>query len=478
MISPHVELLGDQTPRVVTAPPATASAGPEAVELAAAAGLVLDPWQRLAVEVILAERPDGRWAAFEAALLVARQDGKGAVLETVELAGLFLFGERLILHSAHEFKTAQEAFLRIKALIDGCDDLRRRVARVRTSHGDEGIELLSGQRLRFMARTRSSGKGFTGDRAVMDEAQELSRASMGAVLPTMAARPNPQVVYAGTVPEAQDDGEHFETLRDRGRRGGDPTLAWLEWSPTPTGPDDSYDSVDLDDPVNWAAANPALGYRITPETIARERASLGADVFAVQRLSIWPGHRVKVTAVVDLDRWEGQAGSEPTRPDPVAFAVTVSPDRRWATVAMAGLRADGHHQVQVVETGRGSLWVPDRLTQIVRDWRPTSVVVNPASPAGSLVADLRRRRIPLHELGARDAAQSCGTLLERIEAGAVFHADQAVLNVAVAHATRKAKGDLWEWVSDDGTDVSPLVAVTYALAGLAVEAPKRSGKVW
>ena len=79
-----------------------------------------------------------------------RQNGKGAVLEARELAGLFLFKEQLILHCAHEMKTANEAFRRILDLIDGTPDLRRQVLRIMRSKGEEGIELRTGQRLRFV----------------------------------------------------------------------------------------------------------------------------------------------------------------------------------------------------------------------------------------------------------------------------------------------------------------------------------------
>jgi hypothetical protein len=48
--------------------------------------------------VLLAVR-GGKWAAFEAGLEVARQNGKGGVYEARELAGLFLLGERLLVHS-------------------------------------------------------------------------------------------------------------------------------------------------------------------------------------------------------------------------------------------------------------------------------------------------------------------------------------------------------------------------------------------
>ena len=115
-----------------------------------------------------------------------------------ELAGLFLFGEQLILHSAHEFKTAAEAFRRVLALVEGSDDLRRHVKKVRTSHGDEGIELMTGQRLRFVARSTGSGRGFSGDCVILDEAYKLPREALGALLPTLSARPNPQLWYTSS----------------------------------------------------------------------------------------------------------------------------------------------------------------------------------------------------------------------------------------------------------------------------------------
>ena len=68
---------GEQRPRLFCAPTGGGTAGAEAVELAEAAGLHLDPWQQHVLEVALNEAADGRWAAFEVCLLVARQNGKG-----------------------------------------------------------------------------------------------------------------------------------------------------------------------------------------------------------------------------------------------------------------------------------------------------------------------------------------------------------------------------------------------------------------
>lgn len=105
-------------PRIMHAPAGPSSAGREAVDLAKLAGLVLDDWQALVLEHSLTERTDGRWAAFEVGLNVPRQNGKGSVLEARELAGLFLLGERLIIHSAHQFDTSLEAFRRLLFLIE------------------------------------------------------------------------------------------------------------------------------------------------------------------------------------------------------------------------------------------------------------------------------------------------------------------------------------------------------------------------
>jgi len=99
-------LRGAGRPRVCNYPVYASSAGGEAVELAASAGLVLDPWQADILTAALGERADGSWSAFEVAVIVSRQNGKGAVLEARALAGLLLFGEQLVMWTAHELKTA------------------------------------------------------------------------------------------------------------------------------------------------------------------------------------------------------------------------------------------------------------------------------------------------------------------------------------------------------------------------------------
>ena len=90
-------------------------------------------------------------ASFEVALIVPRQNGKGSILEALELHALYRDPDcRLILHSAHEFKTAKEAFRRVTALIEESDLLRAQVAHIRYTTGEEGVELRDGSRLKFV----------------------------------------------------------------------------------------------------------------------------------------------------------------------------------------------------------------------------------------------------------------------------------------------------------------------------------------
>ena len=179
-------------------PPLLTSAGPETIELAASSGLILDPWQGDVLTDSMGERDDGKWQTSEVGLIVPRQNGKGSVLEARTLGGLYLLNEQLILWSAHEFKTAREGFLRMRALVDNYDHLRKKVRAIRTAAGEEGIELLNGSRLRFIARSRGSGRGFSGDLVILDEAYALSDEAMAALMPTLSARPNPQIWYTSS----------------------------------------------------------------------------------------------------------------------------------------------------------------------------------------------------------------------------------------------------------------------------------------
>jgi hypothetical protein len=496
-VAVELEPVGIQRPRLHTAPPQfLSSSGQEAVELAEMAGLKLFPWQQHVLDVGLREREDGSWAAFEVAVNVPRQNGKGAIIEARELAGLFLLDEQLILHSAHEFKTSKVAFQRIEALIYGCPDLRKRVLRVRNNTNETSITLVTGQVLQFLARSGGSGRGFTGDVNIMDECMILGDDAMGALMPTMSAIPNPQIWYLGSAgigsPSVQ-----LGRLRRRAEAAvelgkPDPSLAYFEWSIDPhrdeCGPScDEHDEAD--DPHSSARANPSLGHLISHEFVRNERASLGAETFARERhgVGVYPSDEADTWQVIAEDAWRALAAADAHPearnadgtpiPGAVAFAIDMTPERSHAAIAVAGPWRGGTH-VEVPEHRPGTGWVVERAKELHARWQPRAWVVDEGGPAGSLIPDLEEALgVEIVRPKMRQIAQACGQFYDAVAEQALSHHDPAPLATALAGAQKRPLGDAWAWARRSvGVDISPLVAATLAKWGLGAEV-EESGDV-
>lgn len=470
-ISPPAGRPGAQQPRISSWPDYVTSAGLEAVELAESAGLLLDPWQQFVLHHSLGERRDGRWSAFEVGLIVARQNGKGSVLEARELAGLFLFGEKLIIHTSHLFSTSLEAFRRIRTLIESTPDLDSKVNQYRQTVGQESIELRSGARLRFMARSKGSGRGLSGDLVVLDEAYELDDAVMEALLPTLLARPNPQLWYTSSPVLDVETGAPLTAMRKRGI-AAEPGMAYFEWSV----PEDA----DLDDRDNWVAANPASPHRVTMEMLGRARSSMTDAGFAREILCIWPPEDGAKWQVISRRQWNAQLATEPTTHDPVVLALDVTPDRRMSCLSIAGVRPDGDVGSAPVVHAVGTDWVVSRTVREVLELKPCRLVINAAGAAASVIPEIVAGLAEVHcdvevvTPNAREEAAAYGMVhdaLTRPEATEerpwrLWHNGDDALTKAVAAArTRKVgtEGTTWEWTE---VDASPLKSVTHAVWGL------------
>lgn len=460
-------------PRVRSVPPYVASRGGEAVEVARQFGLAPDPFQELVIEDACGVREDGRWAAFEVGVNVSRQNGKGGILEVRELAGLFAWGERMILHSSHEFQTSMEAMLRMEELLAGWPEFASQVKSVSRSHGSEGFVLRSGQRLRYRTRTKGGGRGFTGDTLMLDEAMVLPEMFIGALLPTLSGRSmsgNPQVWYTGSAVDrfVHEHGVVFARIRARGLRGEDPSLAYFEWSAADASvtPDDLDEDV-LADPEAWAEANPGLGLRISEEHVEKERRSMDPRTFAVERLGVgdWPAIDGD-SGVIDAETWAALADTGSVAEDPVAFAFDVTPDRSSGAIGVAGGRPGGGCHVEVVDHHRGTGWMVARVAELVGRHRPRAVVCDAAGPASSLLPELERLGIAVTAVSAGDHGRACGLFFDAVEQGTLRHLGTPELAAAVRGATQRPLGDAWAWSRrHSGVDIAPLVACTLALWG-------------
>lgn len=490
-------------------------AGRQAIELAAAAGLVLDPWEQLCVILGLAETARYRWAAFTVALIVARQNGKGSILEALELYWLFLRGEKLIGHSAHEYKTAMEGFRRVLWLIDSNDWLRKRVKKVINTNGEEGIELLSGERLRFMARSKGAGRGFTFHKLIWDEGYALTREQQDAQLPTMSAVDNPQIWITSSPPLTSDTGEVLFQIRRIALALG-AQIAFLDYGID--GALDALEQIDLDDKRLWQLANPSevhagQGHGVSLETMGRERAVMSDPGFARERLGVWPPDLTAGFTVITLEQWERMldphSGAErwdqvPTTPlywpDPAlppsdqryrhpptmltgkpVIALAVSPRNQGSvrtSIGLASKRYDGKRHIEVIARDSGTSWVVPWLRALLLKTQVAGIVIDPGSPAGSLLADVKNL---LEELGlsedllikmtAQSVASAFGMIYDAAQESEpdVMHLDQSELVLAVGGGMKRpvgTEGYTWDQ-RNAATDITPILSVTNALWGLA-----------
>jgi hypothetical protein len=462
------------------------SAGVEALEIAEVAGVQLDDWQKLVLIDALGETPEGRWAAFRIGLEVARQNGKDATLEVRELAGMFAFGERLIIHSAHEQATATEHFNRVLNLMEGVPEFDRRILKVTRGKGQEHIQLRDGYRIFFKTRTGGGGRGFTGDLVVLNEAMILASAFMGALVPTMAARSiigDPQLWFVGSAVDQQtmDHGVEFARVREDALAGME-RLAYFGWNVGGyDNPDDVPDGV-LDDPEAWAQANPGKEIRISEAYIADERRALGRRQFAVERLGIgdWPATDGSDGRVITAEQWDPCADTELVLENPVCLAFEVTPDRAFSAIASAGMSAEGVEGVEVIDMRPGTEWVADRLAELKKAHKPVAILCNDNGPAGALIDEIEKKPgLKVTPVKAGEAAQASGMFYDAVDQARLrYRAPDVDLDAAVAGAVKRTLGETWAWSQRTSlVNISPLVACTLALWGFRTKKRKRAGVV-
>ncbi len=300
-------------PRIAVVPAAVRHAGPQIVAVAKMGGIHLDEEQQYLAEATSGVGADGKWAAFEAVVMGPRQSlGKTEFMLARILAGLYLFGEELLVYSAHRASTTTKTFRRLKRAIEKNPQLGARIARTSNRIGSERIELVTGQAVEMVARSTSSGRGFTGDFLGLDESHELDADQLAAILPMLSTRPNPQVLYGLSMGNEQSS--HLGGLRARALEG-QPGVCWAEWS---MGESDEIASRRV-----WIACNSGYPARISMAYMEKEFAALGPERFARERLgkSEWPSGDPGEWEVIREAAWAACANPDAGLPVPVPVPV-------------------------------------------------------------------------------------------------------------------------------------------------------------
>lgn len=461
--------------------------------------MTLFPWQQRVMDGLFAVDGSGHWSATEFGLLVARQNGKGEVLVAYTLAHLFLFPRpddkrKTIIYTAHEVKTAADGFARIRGVIESIPQLAARVEHIYTANGKEGIELKRrkgqklGDRVMFIARSKSSGRGFTADVLIQDEAQEESEAAHRSLTYTQSAVKNRQEFFAGTVPEdGVNNGEVFEGVRDRGRSSANSRTGWMEWSPKGSQDPVAAAELDLSDEEHWSDANPSAPDLIPWQTIDEQfdrDTSVGKAGFARERLSIWP-NRPEDTAVsvndLDLEAWATQVvPSRPVERSSVVLAPVVADGGGYGSIAAAWRLADGRIYAEHLDTRTQTAWMPARLAELRTELAAVSIVMDEKKNA-AILAEMGKRGLSYLRMNATEVAAAYAIAVESINDSRIAHRDQNELTLALQYAQPRKVGSYGStWTqSTPAEPVSQAQAITNAIWGVNnLEAnPVKRGRV-
>lgn len=446
---------GREIPRLFTPPlrkltPKT-SLGYMFIEFCESLDQPLLPWQKWlsihALEIVGDLNGDWHFRFRYVVVLVARQNGKTYWFKLLGLFFNYVLQTKLVIGTGQSLDKSNDTFEEAVEMIEESPILNEEFVKALRGAGKREYLLKGGERWKVVALNRKA-RGWSSDLILMDEAREMTDwLGWSAVSKTMMARPSAILV---TVSNAGDvtsvvlrhlRKQAHAALGDPDKIGAgnddlggeemDETLGLFEWSALP--------ECELDDREAWAQANPSLGYGFLTE-----RALLSAmktdpePIFRTECLCQWVENLMPEP--FPTGSWEGGLDIHSTiAPESeLFFGLDLSQDRRWATIAVCGMRDDGHYHIEVIARRVGTSWV--------EDWFRARAMKNPMNLAfqsrGAPVCGLAEqictihgvKRIPIEgkELTSGwgrfyDAICACG---DDSRGGVrVYHLDQPVLNM-------------------------------------------------
>jgi phage terminase large subunit-like protein len=418
--------------------------------------MALFPWQAEVLDVS-ARTVGGHWASFENVAIVPRQNGKSYLIVARALAGALLYDERLILYSAHEYRTAQEVFRTLRDLCES-DEVAPYVKAIRISPSHESVEFTTGCRLQVIARTRTAGRGFSPDCLLLDEAFALNPDVIASVIPALSARPNPQVYYFSSAGTWQS--EVLLGLRRKGHAGTGSRFAYWEWH--------ADETCDIRDPRVWAATNPAYGLRLSRMSIENELETMSRRSFLRERLGVWSESMTETVFDSDVvQKLTVPSPPPPTDGRPVGWGLDVAWDRTGAAICAAFRKDDGRPVLVLVDARPGAGWVVDRMGELEALYGPDGWAYDHRGGIVDIVDRAERehviRPIPLKH---SEYPAACAGLAQRVSERSVRFGDAPML-IADANAASSARMTSgWVWDRKVTTPPTHLIAATCALYAL------------
>ena len=460
--------LGGQEPTFKRVGEWATTRGTEAVEMFEAYGRRYYGSQKYEMAVFFARNGDGSFAAKSIGITKPRQNGKSFAVRDYATWMAAVEGKS-VLYSAHHGRTVRKMFKEICDFIEAHEDFKEELDYIYKAGGYEGIYFRNGACIEFQTRTNAGGRGGTYHVVVFDEAQELTNAQQDAILPTVSAageidegESDPQKIYIGTVPGPECQGTVFRELHDRAH-DGESSVWWLEWGAT----GETLAEVDIDNVDLWYACNPAMGRRMSEDTVRDEHDTMSRDGFARERLGWWSPTAGLPDFAIPASKFESLAVDIAPTDGRVAYGVKFSPDGSEVSLAAARLH-DGKCYVEQVRRepmAMGLGWLASWIAE--RKAVGSSCVIDGKSGAQALVD--RLDTMPINYIVTPSAAQviaACTALVDSVNEGTLeWFRPQADLLDSATTSTRRAIGSTGGW-GFGGENPIPISAAALALWGV------------
>ena len=297
--------------------------------------------------------------------LISRQNGKTVLSEVIASFFLNVLCVDSIFGTSLSLDKAEEVWEAVVQDQESVPELSAELQRVGRTNGSKKLVLTGLRQYKVGAPTRRAGRGDSNDLVMLDEIREQRDwETWSASVASTNAKPNGIVVCFSNA--GDPDSIVLRELRSKAIAlisgtgssddfGGDvdaSTLGLFEWS--------AEDGAATDDLEQLAQANPALGYGyLTERALMSNRGTFPEAKFRsecmcqqVETILPAPFPDGSWSACLDL-----QSAIAPE--SELYYGIDLSADRRWASVAVCGMRTDGNYHIEVVARRVGTAWCED-----------------------------------------------------------------------------------------------------------------------
>lgn len=458
-------------------------------------GVELLPWQEWWLIHALEVKANGEFRFRTILTLISRQNGKTFLLKILALYFLYVLRAPLVLGVAQKLDIAHESWdatyemmIEIPALSRELAPPARRGLKPgrRDSNGSEEIQLsrqvdestkkqtAPRRRYRVSAATRGAGRSLSVDLLILDELREQrDTLAWAALSKTTSARTNSLIA---TISNAGDDESVvLNTIRAAALApGAISTLGLFEWS--------APEGCAIDDIEAWRQANPALGYKLSLDSLRTSLATDTPEVFRTECLCI---HVQSLDVLVNAEMWKScldpQLSLAPVR-QRVGLVFEVAPDSGHASLVAAARFDDGRTGLDVVGSWKDLSEAIKALPALVAKVKPRQFGWFPGGPASEHASTIRKAvaKVPsctLVEISGAQVTEACMSFVGAVHTAAVRHGDDALLSGHVLGARKVEVSDGYRFTRKGGhVDAAYAAAGAYLLAQ-SIKITKGTG-VW